>query len=155
MRGKRWPQAFHVDERVLAPERLCLSVRDDMDAAVMELLRGKPLEKDDDGDIYSADRWAHVEIVLRVLQANLVEISHIETEPANRRRGLGTAALGEVCAWADKFAIVLCLHARRSSIAGGDSPYDEELEAWYQRFGFALAGDGYMRRAPDSSRASI
>lgn len=118
-----------------------------IEIAVRELF-GSTLSRDVDGDIYSGPRWKHVELVVRALEADLLQVSHIETEPRSRRLGLASEVLRDQCAWADANGIRLLLYPHRSSIAGGAAPNDDQLAIWYEAFDFKSI-EHLMMRLPN------
>lgn len=103
------------------------------------------LHRDTDGDISSGSRWKNVEVALRIVEPGLVHVSHIETRPRYRRCELATAVLRELCEWADGNDIRLRLHPHRASVYGGSALNTEELEVWYQRFGFDFEDECMVR----------
>jgi GNAT superfamily N-acetyltransferase len=74
------------------------------------------------------------------------EIIALFTDPAQRNKGYASALIKEVCAEADKQAIVLLLKAEKYGKTGGI----EELIPFYNKFGFVHIQENpdLMARAP-------
>lgn len=83
------------------------------------------------------------------MRAAVREVSDVRVEPKYRRQGFGGAIMARACSDADMAGHVLILQPR--SIG---EMTDEQLVAWYERFGFVMiqAAPPLMARAPQQTR---
>jgi GNAT superfamily N-acetyltransferase len=75
-------------------------------------------------------------------------VTNLYVPPHYRGRGYGQRIMERICETADYYGIELVLEA----VAGGGLP-QADLEAWYNRLGFAPDGVGMFRRQPQGAIA--
>lgn len=79
--------------------------------------------------------------VPEVMRAGTREISHVFVPPEDRGKRLATALMNFICQEADANRITLLLTVRPYDEGGTESPTEEQLIAWYAKFGFVELQD--------------
>jgi GNAT superfamily N-acetyltransferase len=123
--------------------------------ALADLFKVAKIRWETDGRYRTTRRWRHVDPEVAILGDDRIAITHIETLPKYRRRGLASKVLIDMCAWADRNDVTIELEPHCASLYGGEVLDSDQLAGWYTRYGFAWLDETVMIRRPNPVPSDI